>query len=89
MGSPGSHPPACLTSRDGWALYQEHISGGLWGWSGVQKITQFGRELARNQGSTLKQNPLLKTALSFDRAPGIRTSTHGPPNLSGHVQEIC
>eukprot|EP00983_Pelagomonas_calceolata_P065454 1148597-Pelagomonas_calceolata.AAC.2 len=38
MGSPGSGPPACLTSSDGWALHQEQ-SWGFWGAGmGVRKI---------------------------------------------------
>eukprot|EP00983_Pelagomonas_calceolata_P077930 1154070-Pelagomonas_calceolata.AAC.2 len=41
VGSPGSYPPACLTSSDGWALYQEHVLGGPWGWGRVEKIAQF------------------------------------------------
>eukprot|EP00967_Tisochrysis_lutea_P033418 scaffold39766_cov17-Tisochrysis_lutea.AAC.1 len=34
MRSPGSCPPACLTSSDVRATYKEHILGGPGGWGG-------------------------------------------------------
>eukprot|EP00983_Pelagomonas_calceolata_P096827 1158174-Pelagomonas_calceolata.AAC.9 len=48
MGPPGSCLPACLTSSDGWTLYQEHLGGGPGAGAAVQKTAtwtpNFGRE---------------------------------------------
>eukprot|EP00983_Pelagomonas_calceolata_P119656 1160627-Pelagomonas_calceolata.AAC.5 len=38
MRSPGSCPPACLTSSDVRATYKEHILGGPGGWGGEQEL---------------------------------------------------
>eukprot|EP00983_Pelagomonas_calceolata_P106078 1159197-Pelagomonas_calceolata.AAC.3 len=57
MGSSGGCHPACLTSSDGWALHQEQCLGGPGCWSeGPENRSpdlNFGRIMARNQGSAM------------------------------------
>eukprot|EP00983_Pelagomonas_calceolata_P050714 1142097-Pelagomonas_calceolata.AAC.2 len=65
MASPGSRLLARLISRDGCALHQEHILGGLGVWSGGPENRFLNLNFGREMASYITEQPLHQRSKTY------------------------